>query len=239
MGHGRGCRLGYAPKLSRSGAIPPVSLPSASPLPRWGCSRAPIWPKDPPSREAKRSFTPRFAAPWLSSKGGAELQVDVADEPKGAKDKKGNTQMRDTCIASAKHDDTRARFLISKYNGYERAKHAKTAVMALDVLTYGLSDTHNKPTVQRQFNIEIGLVGDEQEFEALGTHGLVLDISAGYIFSGRPNPQTQAPSTPPDTLPNSPTFNSLFTAPLKADFSQNFDETADRRESQHNNNKQS
>ena len=192
-------------------------------------------------KEGERGDAVLYEPLMLSSKGGAELQVDVADEPKGAKDKKGNTQMRDTCIASAKHDDTRARFLISKYNGYERAKHASTAVMALDVLTYGLSDSHNKPTVQRQFNIELGLVGDEQEFEALGTHGLVLDTSAGLIFSGHPNPQTQAPSTPPDTLTNSPTFNSLFTAPLKADFSQNFDETADRRESQnnHNNNKQS
>ena len=107
-------------------------------------------------KEGERGDAVLYEPLMLSSKGGAELQVDVTDKPKGAKDNKGDTQMRDTCIASAKHDDTRARFLISKYNGYERAKHARTAIMGLDVLTYGLSDAHNKPTVQRQFNIELG-----------------------------------------------------------------------------------
>ena len=67
-------------------------------------------------KEGERGDAVLYEPLMLSSKGGAELQVDVADEPKGAKDKKGNTQMRDTCIASAKHDDTRARFLISRYN---------------------------------------------------------------------------------------------------------------------------
>ena len=80
-------------------------------------------------KEGERGDAVLYEPLMLSSKGGAELQVDVTDKPKGDKDNKGDMQMRDTCIASAKHDDTRARFLISKYNGYERAKHSRTAII--------------------------------------------------------------------------------------------------------------
>ena len=121
----------------------------------------------------------------VSSKGGFELQCEGSEDPKRAKSSKGDTQQRDTCIASAKHDEAHARYLIGKYNGPVRAKHTRTAVMTLDLLVYGLEDTHQNPTVKRTYTVEIGLVGDEHEFEVLGTHGLVLDTSAGLVFSGR------------------------------------------------------
>ena len=51
--------MGYAPRSSRSGSIPPVSLPSASPLPCWGRSRAPIWPRiRHPAATQTQFFTP-------------------------------------------------------------------------------------------------------------------------------------------------------------------------------------
>ena len=58
MGHGRGCRLGYAPWSSRSGTKLPVSLPSASPLPCWGRCRAPIWPRIRHPCEGQPDFLP-------------------------------------------------------------------------------------------------------------------------------------------------------------------------------------
>ena len=83
-----------------------------------------------------------------------------------------------------------------------------------------MPETLPLPTLRACVASSKSLVGDDEAAAAgldggevlevvrdavLFTHGLVLDTSAGLIFSGCPNPQTQTPSTRPDTLTNSPT----------------------------------
>ena len=57
--------------------------------------------------------------------------------------------------------------------------------------TYAPHDLHGQASLERHVTAEVGLVGDEDQFEVLGTHGLVPDTTAGLVFSGERAPSNR------------------------------------------------
>ena len=115
--------------------------------------------------------------------------LEAADEELAMPDGKKKTwQQRDTIVVSAKMTEAGLRELIDAWNGPERAATRCTATMELTVMTYSPTDTHGRASLERHVTVEVGLVGDEDQFEVLGTHGLVPDTTAGLVFSGERAP---------------------------------------------------
>ena len=100
-------------------------------------------------------------------------------------------QQRDAIVVSAKMSEAGLREVIDAFNGPERAATRCTATMELTVMTYSPTDTHGRASLERHVTVEIGLVGDEDQFEVLGTHGLVPDTTAGLVFSGERAPSNR------------------------------------------------
>ena len=132
-----------------------------------------------------------------------QLRVAADDRPEcsqGAADdalampdgNKKTWQQRDIIVVSAKMSEAGLREVIEAFNGPERAATRCTATMELKVMTYTPNDAHGRASLERHITVEVGLVGDgrcdEDQYEVLGTHGLVPDTTAGLVFSGERAP---------------------------------------------------
>ena len=121
-----------------------------------------------------------------------ECSQGAADGALGMPDGDKKTwQQCDTIVVSAKMSEAGLREVIDAFNGPERAATRCTATMELKVLTYTPNDAHGRASLERHITVEVGLVGDEDQFEVLGTHGLVPDTTSGLVFSGDRVPSNQ------------------------------------------------
>ena len=118
--------------------------------------------------------------------------LEAADEALAMPDGNKKTwQQRGTIVVSAKMTEAGLREVIDAWNGPERAATRCTATMELKVLTYTPNDAHGRASLERHITVEVGLVGDEDQFEVLGTHGLVPDTTSGLVFSGERAPSNR------------------------------------------------
>ena len=118
--------------------------------------------------------------------------LEAADDELAMPDGKRKAwQQRDTVVVSAKMTEAGVRELFDAWNGPVRSATRRTVTMELKVQTYTPHDAHGRASLERHVTVEVGLVGDEDQFEVLGTHGLVPDTTSGLVFSGNRVPSNR------------------------------------------------
>ena len=120
------------------------------------------------------------------------MALEAADDELAMPDGKRKTwQQRDTVVVSVKMTEAGVRELFDAWNKSKRFAARSTVTMELKVKTYAPHDVHGQASLERHVTAEVGLVGDEDQFEVLGTHGLVPDTTSGLVFSGHRMPSNR------------------------------------------------
>ena len=112
---------------------------------------------------------------------------------KGDGSRGSGQQNKDSILMSVRGATTEeVQALISGYNKHRgnMLTNGETAIIQTkSIPMYKGSDRRTTPSDERSFLVEVGMVGEENNYLSLFSHGLITDDIQGLVFTGRFTPQ--------------------------------------------------